>query len=183
MFLIRLKKIAILFCLLCFGYLYFSPYVMFYELQHAIGQGNYNAIFQSMSLPDLQQNMESQIDTDLMYQLSREGTGDNNFANLGSMIASSYTYNLVKQVLTPQNIALLMMGHYLTNRDVIDHQFSFFQAQIPTTTDVLYEKHYDSLNQFSVCVQNGDQDEPVYFHFARDGLAWKLKAVNLPRIS
>lgn len=163
------------------AYLYASPYLALKNLKSAAEQNDIETINQYIDYPSVRQGLKDQLNAYMLKELQQEK--NNEFAKLGSMLASSMTDSLLDAVITPAGIGLMVQGKNL-NPSHMPIQTSDNNSQDNATKDeekVEYKMYYTSFNRFVINVNNKQHhNQRVQVIMQRDGLSWQIKQLLIP---
>lgn len=163
------------------AYLYASPYLALKNLKSAAQQNDIESVSHYIDYPSVRQSLKEQLNAYMLKELRQDK--NNEFAKLGSMLASSMTDTLLDAVITPTGIGLMLQGKNLNPSHMPAQTSSQNSDEKPgkTTEKVEYKMYYTSFNRFVINVKNTERhDQRVQVIMQREGLNWKITQLIIP---
>lgn len=156
------------------GYFFATPYLTIASIKSSLSERNAEALSENIDFPVLRQNLKDQLNFVVMNAGMNE-LDDNPFSGLVTMMASNMVDGMVDAFISPTGLASIMQGEEPSLGT--DNT----QTGSPTKEDLLKDAEfsYDSLNQFSVTIENEEEDQ-IKLILQRDWFSWKLINIVLP---
>ncbi len=155
-----------------------SPYLAVKNMKDAADKRDAAALSSYVNYPALKESLKASFSASMN---AKAGEKDNNpLAGFGAALASAFMGPMIDAIITPDSLAAMMRGQ---------KPKAAGGASEPATQDVAAEKDnnpdvalgYEGLNRFVVRVSPKDKPEQkTVLVFLREGLSWKLNAVELP---
>jgi len=164
---------------LCIGF-YLSPYLSVYNMRNAAERKDVDALSSYVDYPLLRESLKANFNAKMAGEAAKDQNA-NPFKVFGAALASAYMNPLIDALVTPENLASLMMKSKKPQLDKTVTQSTsektqFYESNIETTMS------YKGLNRFVVQVKTKDRpDAQMELIFKRDGLiSWKLASLRFP---
>lgn len=157
------------------AYLVALPFLTAYSLQTAGIRNDPAALSASVDLPLLRANLKAHLAEVLDRQLD-EGLRDTAFSALIGSIGATIIEPLVDQYVTHEAIVQVMQGNNpLQSRERNASELGGGKRLLDGAS-----MRYDSLDRFSVTIDNGTSLDRLRLILHRRGLRWVLAEVRLP---
>jgi hypothetical protein len=160
------------------GWFFVSPYLAVKNMKDAADKRDATTLSSYVNYPALKENLKANFSASMNAKAAEKS--DNPLAGFGATLASAFMGPMIDAIVTPDSLAAMMRGQ---------KPKAAGGASEPATQDVATEKKsdpdvqlgYESLNRFVVRVSPKDKPEQkTALVFLREGLSWKLNAVELP---
>jgi Protein of unknown function (DUF2939) len=157
------------------GFYIASPYVAFYELQHAAKTGGRDAIEAAVDFPAVRDDLKAQLNGAFQAKMQADGNATKNPLDaIGMLLAPAVIGRVIDAYVTPQNIAQMLAKAHTPKKGA--------SPSDGEKTPVVTHYAYLSLDRFRATVSEGaDKDQSLGFVMERRGLFdWKLIRIELP---
>lgn len=164
-------------------FVYFSPYISFYQLKRAAEANDIDALRDRVDFPALRESLKEAAQDEIARKQAAEAKADNNpLAAMGTLFAGGIANTLIDTMMTPANFARLIRGETF-DASALAGGFGTAGANgAPLSAEPRHphtSMSYESLNRFAVCLTNlAEMDGSVVLVFTRSGLGWKLTGMR-----
>jgi Protein of unknown function (DUF2939) len=160
------------------GWFFASPYLAVKNMKDAADRRDAATLSSYVNYPALKENLKTGFSANLNAKADEKE--NNPLAGFGAALASAFMGPMIDAIVTPESLAAMMRGQ---------KPKAAGGASEPATQDIATEKNndpdvalgYEGLNRFVVRVSPKDKPaQKTVLVFLREGLSWKLNAVELP---
>jgi hypothetical protein len=160
------------------GWFFASPYLAVKNMKDAADKRDASTLSSYVNYPALKENLKASFSANMNEKAQEKSS--NPLAGFGAALASAFMGPMIDAIVTPDSLAAMLRGQKPKAAGGVTE---------PATQDVAAEKNndpdvklgYESLNRFVVRVSPKDKPEQkTALVFLREGLSWKLNAVELP---
>lgn len=181
----QIKIILSLLVLSLITYILASPYIALYQLKNAVQAKDADKVSQFIDYPSLRQSVKDQMNAYMMKEVAKASNSKNDgMEAAGALFASTMVNGMVDGFVTPQGLKMAFDGKSVnpltgaeqpTSASGESNKLANFQENFDT------DMGYKSLNQFNITLKDKKQaDKNMNVVMQREGLSWKIKAVELP---
>lgn len=175
--------IVVTLVVLLLTYLIASPYFALYQIKKAIQAKDADKVSQYVDYPSLRQSVKDQMNGYMMKELSTKAKDDKSgMAAAGALLASTMVNSMVDGLVTPQGLKMAFNGKSMNPMANTTDQPTQTPNKLANFNDSYdTQMGYKSINQFYVTLNDKKQaNNSMDVILERDGLSWKIKAVQLP---
>jgi hypothetical protein len=161
--------------LLAFGVWYFaSPALALNGLKQAARDGDAAELRERVDFPALRDSLKTQLRARMAAEVARSDDS-NPFGKLGAMIAMGMVDSAVEGFVTPESISAMVLQQ---KRDAATKRTPVPAQPKRQDKDPDWTVRREGLSTFRLVAKNQGKDAPELL-FERDGLGWKLVAVDM----
>jgi hypothetical protein len=160
-------------------WLYTGPQRALRDIQAAADAGDMEGIRERVDVPAVKESLKEQLSAVMLKKLENDkDMQDNPFGKLGMLFAGKMVETMVDAAVTPTHLAALIKG----NRAVAFGKEEAAPAageSLDSKADL--EGSYNSLDRYTLRLLDKATHKPaVALTMHRDGLSWRLTAIQLP---
>ncbi|HTN13555.1 MAG TPA: DUF2939 domain-containing protein [Sphingomonadaceae bacterium] len=159
---------AVIVALLAGGWAFASPWIAMDSLRDAAREADREALEQNIDFPALRASLKEQMRAALSREASRRGENDP-LKGSGALLANGFIDGVVDGVITPDGVgALLVTGSLVPMRDG------------NPAREIDWAVQRTGLSSFRAVPKGENERAFPALVFTRDGLSWKLAAIDIP---
>ena len=172
--------IAVLFGLLLVVHVASGPWRTLDAIRTAIEANDARALARQVDFPAVRASLKAQLE-DRLARRYGAAANDSLFGQVAIGVAGVAVDGAVEVMVTPLGLGALVQGRRMWTeaRDAIDPPV-VAPGQAPTAALADPVHRFESASRFTATVRDED-GRPVVLVLTRDGLAWKLSDIRLPR--
>jgi hypothetical protein len=153
------------------GGAYYSPYLTFNNMKNATANRNADALSQEINFPSLRTSIKENITAQVLKQLSG-AEASAGLPKITPAIVEKMVSSKVDKVVTPEGLEQLMLDKIPGTKIDLSHL-----EQDIAKSDI--NMGYESFDRFVIhIIDKANRTKDVSLILRRDGLAWKLAAIN-----
>lgn len=160
-------------------WLYTGPQRALRDIKVAAQAGDVEGVRERVDVPAVKESLKEQLKSVMQKKMETE-LKDNPFGALGMMMAERMVEGMVEQAVTPTHLVALVQG----NRSAAfgkDAAPAAEETKGATEEKVEWEGSFNSSDRYTLNVLDKETHKPaVTLTMRREGLSWKLTAVQLP---
>jgi len=151
------------------GWFYATPWFAMSGLRDAARDGDQVELRQRIDFPALRDSLKTQLSRQIEEEAARS-TSPLEVNAAGSGIAKAFVEKMVDSVITPQSMAsLLVSGSLVPKLDGQSHE------------DIEWRVKREGLSEFRAWPEGQDGAAAPALVFKRNGLSWRLSAIEIPQ--
>ncbi len=169
------------------GYLYSSPYLALNSMKTAFEEQDMEKFNSYINYPSVRQGLKEQIKTLITQEMNKAENAENNeFGELGSMMAVGIMDKMVDSMVTPEAVNKAVEQGKLS-MDTLgsmgkkDSQDKPTENEQQAESQLDYSAHYVSVSRFAVDMfEPQEPNKKITLIMDRDGLNWQVTRIEMP---
>lgn len=163
-------------------WLYTGPQRALRDIKVAADAGDVEGVRERVDMPAVKESLKEQFMSRMQQKLDADPeVKDNPFAGLGAMFAFTMVDKIVDAAITPTHLVALLQGNRAAAFDSNSEAPAKEAAREPLDSKADLEGSYNSLDRYTLHVlDKKTHQQLVGLTMHRDGLSWRLTAVQLP---
>jgi hypothetical protein len=165
---------------------YASPYLAVHNLKKALSDGDADELRDTIDFPALRASLKEEVGGQIANYMKQESKEDGNeFAALGSALASGFTGVFIDQYVTPQGLAGLADSKKTAGEpNAISRLINRLSRQPSGADDPVLSAGYESYGRFQIRIAPAHSTEAIRFIMLRSALiSWRLSEIRIPDLS
>lgn len=164
-----------------FFWLYTGPQRALRDIKVAANAGDVEGVREHVDVPALKESLKEQLSSMMQQKLANDSELKNNpFGGLGMLFAGKMVETMVDEAVTPTHLVALIQGDRKKAFGKSDETAST-PSSLDLATNPNFSGSYDSSDRYTIKMLDKDTKEPTgALTMRREGLTWKLTAVQLP---
>ncbi|WP_054529442.1 DUF2939 domain-containing protein [Erythrobacter sp. SG61-1L] len=159
---------AVLVALLAGAWAVASPWIAMDSLRDAAREADREALEQTIDFPALRSSLKDQMRAQIRQEAARRGQSDP-MQGAGALLANGFIDGVVDSVITPDGMAaLLVTGSLVPKRDG------------QPAKEIDWDVERTGLSSFRAVPKGENGEAFPALVFTRDGMSWKLAAIDIP---
>ncbi len=179
------SRTLILISIVCFGYLYLTPYIAIVLLKTSVEKNNSNEAAKYIDFASVRDSLKSQLTISLRDKINSKNNNINPFAEIGISFLQPLAERAINSTLdytvTPKGLSILIRTGELSN-NFNEENNKINNNNSVSDSDYTFKLYYKNLNKFVLTSSSRKSNNIVRTYWHRSRLIhWRLTSIELPR--